>query len=148
VSRRGVTLGRIVSEERPDVDLSRHASWLAGWIVLRDQHHQLRMAALTDPLTGAWNRRYLDRFLEVADENLRFEDALLRVSGRRILVLLVATPPASAEEVVERLGNCFRERCERAGKPRWCVLPAVPAAEGSHWRTLFRAISRREEDAS
>lgn len=42
------------------------AAWLAGWIVLRDQHAQLRRAAFTDPLTGAWNRRYFDRFLTAA----------------------------------------------------------------------------------
>lgn len=91
---------------------------------------------------------YLDRFFEVADENLRFEDALLRVSGRRMLALLVATPSHHAEEVVERLLGCFRERCERAGKPRWRVIPAAPAAEGSHWRTLFRDVGRSKEDAA
>jgi diguanylate cyclase (GGDEF)-like protein len=40
-----------------------HAEWFAGWVRLRDQLAQLHDAAFTDPLTGAWNRRYFDKFL-------------------------------------------------------------------------------------
>lgn len=42
------------------------ASELAPWIVLARQHQQLRQAAFTDELTGAWNRRYFNRFLGTA----------------------------------------------------------------------------------
>lgn len=58
----------------PDVDratLESHAAWLAGWLRLQQQQTQLRRAAFTDPLTGAWNRRYFDRFLATAIEQAR-----------------------------------------------------------------------------
>jgi len=91
---------------------------------------------------------YLDRLLEVADENLRFEDALLRVSGRRMLVLLIATPPQHAEEVLERLQACFRDSCERAGQPRWRVLPAEPIESDTPWRDLFRELTSSADEGS
>jgi len=51
--------------------LSPHARWLAGWLLLQRSQARLRHVAMTDPLTGAWNRRYFDRFLKVAMENAR-----------------------------------------------------------------------------
>lgn len=42
------------------------AAWLGAWLALREQHASLKHAAFTDPLTGAWNRRYFDRFLSTA----------------------------------------------------------------------------------
>ena len=48
-----------------------HARWLSGWIQLQRSQAKLRHVAMTDPLTGAWNRRYFDRFLKVAMENAR-----------------------------------------------------------------------------
>ncbi len=53
--------------------LEPHAAWLGAWIALRDQHAQLREAAFTDPLTGACNRRFVDRFLAAAIEQARRE---------------------------------------------------------------------------
>jgi CheY-like chemotaxis protein/KaiC/GvpD/RAD55 family RecA-like ATPase len=47
--------------------------------------------------------RSLDRFLDLADQELRFEDAILRVGKRRAVVLLVATGPGDAPKVVSRL---------------------------------------------
>jgi diguanylate cyclase (GGDEF)-like protein len=58
----------------PDVDrtvLEVHAAWLGGWLRLQQQQTQLRRAAFTDPLTGAWNRRYFDRFLGSAIDQAR-----------------------------------------------------------------------------
>jgi len=49
----------------PDA-LRSWADWLATWLALKDQHDQLRNAAFVDDLTGAWNRRYFDRFLDAA----------------------------------------------------------------------------------
>ncbi len=45
----------------------------------------------------------LEHFLETADQELRFEDAILRVSKQRALVLLVATGPGDAQKVINRL---------------------------------------------
>lgn len=61
--------------------LSGHATWLAGWLRLRDQQAELRNAAFKDPLTGAWNRRYFDRFLSSAIEQCR--------ESRRTMTLMV-----------------------------------------------------------
>ncbi|MBL4590528.1 MAG: GGDEF domain-containing protein [Phycisphaerales bacterium] len=47
-------------------ELSAHAMWLSKWLKLEAQHSELRDAAFTDSLTGAWNRRYFTRFLDAA----------------------------------------------------------------------------------
>ena len=68
----GGTAGRLVlSLAEPDdarlrAALAEHAAWLGGWLRLSTQNRALRRAAFTDPLTGAWNRRYCRRFLESA----------------------------------------------------------------------------------
>ena len=61
--------------------LSTHAQWLATWIKLEAQQSELRKCAFTDPLTGAWNRRYFDRFLTSAIEQSRL--------ARRSLTIMV-----------------------------------------------------------
>jgi diguanylate cyclase (GGDEF)-like protein len=66
-----VVLGYLIPSKPGGPDLASHAKWLAGWMRLRDQQEQLRHAAFTDPLTSAWNRRYLDRFLAGAIESAR-----------------------------------------------------------------------------
>ncbi|MEM9065549.1 MAG: GGDEF domain-containing protein [Planctomycetota bacterium] len=50
---------------------SDDARWLARWLRLSEQHAELTDAAFTDPLTGAWNRRYFDKFLPAAIERTR-----------------------------------------------------------------------------
>ncbi len=47
----------------------------------------------------------LDGFLDAADQELRFEDAILRISKQRALVLLVATGPGDAPKVIDRVFN-------------------------------------------
>ncbi|HYC99930.1 MAG TPA: GGDEF domain-containing protein, partial [Phycisphaerales bacterium] len=64
----GETVGQLTSSvARPD-QLADGASWLAGWLVLRRAHAQACRSALTDSLTGAFNRRFFDRFLPAAME--------------------------------------------------------------------------------
>jgi len=46
--------------------LMEHALWLGGWVKLEVQQTELRNAAFTDSLTGAWNRRYFTRYLDAA----------------------------------------------------------------------------------
>jgi diguanylate cyclase (GGDEF)-like protein len=48
-----------------------HGVWLATWLELQESQAKLRRAAFTDPLTGAWNRRYFERFLAAAISNAR-----------------------------------------------------------------------------
>jgi len=51
--------------------LRGHAAWLSGWVRLGEQQKALRDAAFTDHLTGAWNRRYFDRYLTAAIDKAR-----------------------------------------------------------------------------
>lgn len=68
----GRALGRLVftvdpKAEAPPLDrLAREADHLAAWVTLSAQHEQLKLAAFTDELTGAFNRRYFNRFLAAA----------------------------------------------------------------------------------
>lgn len=70
VERDGTGFGWLVGSADQSV-LARHAAWLAGWLHLRAMHGRLRRAAFTDHLTGAWNRRYFERFLGAAINNAR-----------------------------------------------------------------------------
>ncbi len=79
VSHRGHHLGWLSGGG--DSDLGDAAAWLGSWLALAEQQSQLRTAAFTDPLTGAWNRRYFDRFLRKAIDEARLE--------RRCLSLLL-----------------------------------------------------------
>lgn len=63
------------------MSFAEHARWLAGWLMLSDQHRRLRAEAMTDRVSGAWNRRYFDRFLAAAIEQAR--------SRRQMLTILV-----------------------------------------------------------
>lgn len=63
---KGRVYGWLASESCDPMRLAPHSAWLAAWIRLGEQQHDLREAAFTDPLTGAWNRRYFDRFLDAA----------------------------------------------------------------------------------
>lgn len=57
------------------------SAWMNSWARLDAQHRELRQAAFTDPLTGAWNRRYFDRFMEAAIDQAK--------RARRSLTLMV-----------------------------------------------------------
>lgn len=45
-------------------ELSGWAAWLSRWLALDEQVHELEELSMKDELTGAWNRRYFNRFLE------------------------------------------------------------------------------------
>ena len=70
--------------------------------------------------------RSLDRFLDVADQELRFEDAILRISKQRALVLLVATGPSDAPKVIDRLLD--RRECADGARHRFTfeAMAATP----------------------
>jgi diguanylate cyclase (GGDEF)-like protein len=86
VSAGGKVFGSLVCEDRAWAKgngarvIAEHASWLGSWLRLEAQQRELRLAAFTDELTGAWNRRYFTRFLDAAIDQAR--------SARRTLTLL------------------------------------------------------------
>jgi len=73
VAHRSRTFGWLSARRAAAADLASHAAWLGHWLALREQQEQLRRAAFTDDLTGAYNRRYFDRFLTSAIEAARAE---------------------------------------------------------------------------
>ncbi len=66
VERLGHRFGWLIGDATDQATLTHEASILAPWLALVEQQRQLRLAAFTDSLTGAWSRRYLDRFLPAA----------------------------------------------------------------------------------
>ncbi|MFG0256802.1 MAG: GGDEF domain-containing protein [Phycisphaerales bacterium JB043] len=71
VSRGDVVFGWLVGLAPDDSRARDAARWLGSWLALSEQHRQLQQAALTDELTGAWNRRYCIRYLRQAIEQAR-----------------------------------------------------------------------------
>jgi diguanylate cyclase (GGDEF)-like protein len=67
----GKTLGWLCTAGIDSRIAEAEAGRLAGWVMLAAQHDQLRRAAFTDELTGAFNRRYFNRFLSAAMDQAR-----------------------------------------------------------------------------
>jgi len=65
----------------------------------------------------------LERWIDLANSELRFEDAILRVDKQRAIVLLVATAPAEAPAVLDRLAS---EDAGSGQKVDVEILPATP----------------------
>ncbi len=76
----GHTIGKLVGDSADDDRLAAVAGDAARWLALIEQHEQLRYEADHDELTGAWNRRYFDRF---------FDDILNRAHEHRFRVSLM-----------------------------------------------------------
>jgi len=82
--------------------------------------------------------RALDRFLETTDDAIRFEDAILRVSARRGVILLVATEWEEAVVVTERLCDAFAQADGRPDQLTLRTLPARRVPADYDWHALFR----------
>lgn len=81
----------------------------------------------------------LDRLVGAADSALRFEDALLLVSKRRALLLLVAAEPDHVPAVMERLERRLAEAGGAAPALRWHAHDAREGRGRSDWRPLFES---------
>lgn len=64
VQHQNVTLGYLLCSPIDSAKIADHIPWLARWLALDRHIGRLNELALRDPLTGVWNRRYFDRFLE------------------------------------------------------------------------------------
>ena len=64
VGYRGKNYGVLQAPSTADPQtLASWANWLGTWLAAEDQIGQLKALAMRDELTGAWNRRYFNRFL-------------------------------------------------------------------------------------
>lgn len=145
----------LVAASTSETVLSSHARWLASWIALKQHYATLRNAAYTDPLTGAWNRRYCDRFLAKAIDEARkarrhvsvmvfdidnfkmYNDRYGHDAGDEILC-----------EAVRLLRSMIRpsDRVCRIGGDEFAVVfyePHGPRQEGSRHPDSVFAIARR-----
>ncbi len=157
VTHRGHTLGYLCAPESsmPASQLKVHALWLSHWLALAEQQKQLREAAFTDALTGAWNRRYFDRYLDSClsraaklrqpvtvllfdvDDFKRFNDSHGHAVGDEILCA-----------TVRLLKTCIRpsDRVCRIGGDEFAVVfyePDGPREAGSSQPTSIFDIARR-----
>lgn len=150
-----ITFGLLKSGRTRATHLAPHARWLAGWLRLRDQHTQLHDAAFTDPLTGAWNRRYFDMFLGRAlteareqrrfvtvlvfdiDDFKQYNDRFGHGAGDEVLT-----------ETVSLLRSVIRptDRVCRIGGDEFAVIfddPQGPRQEGSRHPKSVEEIAHR-----
>jgi two-component system, cell cycle response regulator len=147
--------GTLRSTLIPAVSLVKAAAWLASWLRLAEQQQALRHAAFTDPLTGAMNRRYFDKFLASAIEAARDD-------RRSVTILLFdvddfktyndryghATGDEILREVVKLLQSVVRptDRVCRIGGDEFAVIfhePKGPRESGSRHPQTIHAIADR-----
>lgn len=155
VAWEGTIFGTLRASAVPSAKLSKAADWLAAWMRLGEQQNALRVAAYTDPLTGAFNRRYFDRFLETAIGQAREE--------RRSVTVLVfdldnfkqyndrfghGTGDEILRETVKLLKSVVRptDRVCRVGGDEFAVIfhePEGPRESGSRHPQTIHAIAGR-----
>jgi diguanylate cyclase (GGDEF)-like protein len=161
VAWEGTVLGHLRSQVVEEPVLAVHAHWLAAWLRARDQQSQLRAAAFTDPLTGAYNRRYFDRFLATAIDQAR--------DARRHLTLFVFdiddfktyndkyghdAGDEILRETVRLMRSVIRptDRVCRIGGDEFAVIfnePSGPREEGSsHPKDMFTLAQRFQQQVS
>jgi diguanylate cyclase (GGDEF)-like protein len=155
IQHRGRTLGWLVGPDSIREQLEPAANWLALWLAVQEQHTTLKTAALTDALTGAWNRRYFDRFIESVltrakrrrndvtlllfdiDDFKSYNDRFGHSAGDEIL-----------REVVRLLGSVIRptDRVCRIGGDEFAVVfdaPDGPRDPASRHPALIVEVARR-----
>ncbi len=154
VVHKGHSFGVLTAPD-PTPELEPAARWLASWLALREQQSQLRRAAFTDPLTGAWNRRYFDGFLARAlaeakasrhdvslllfdiDDFKQYNDRFGHAAGDEILVAVVGL----LRSVVRA-----SDRVCRLGGDEFAVIfhePTGPREPGSHHPASILTLARR-----
>lgn len=157
VTADGRAVGHLLSSSTrpPEEYLAAHAAWLGAWLTLDRRFRDQRIEALTDPLTGAWNRRYFDRYIARSieqaqssrmtvtvlvfdiDEFKQYNDRFGHAAGDEILV-----------EVVRLLRSVIRpsDRVCRIGGDEFAVIffeprgPRVPASRPPE--SIYRIAKR------
>ncbi|USN98346.1 MAG: GGDEF domain-containing protein [Phycisphaeraceae bacterium] len=147
--------GTLTSDRVGVGEVVPHAAWLGAWLAEHERQRTLRRAAFTDPLTGAWNRRYFDGFLDSAVRRAR--------AARRTVTVLVFDidgfkqyndqfgHPAGDEiliETVKALKTSVRpsDRVCRIGGDEFAVIfddPEGPRAVGSRPPESVYVLAKR-----
>lgn len=158
VAWRGRVFGWLSGTPSRPEELAAHAEWLALWLALQEQTARLREEAFLDPLTGAWNRRFCDRFLRAAieeasrrrrsvtvllfdiDDFKRFNDQYGHAAGDEILC-----------EVLRLLRSVIRpeDRVCRVGGDEFVVVfhePSGPRLPDSRPPDSIAAIAARFQE--
>jgi CheY-like chemotaxis protein/KaiC/GvpD/RAD55 family RecA-like ATPase len=87
----------------------------------------------------------LDRIVTLVDEAVRFEDALVVVSKRRALALLVAAECEQGPRVMERLHALLAGETGTAPRLRWRAIDAAAAKDAGDWRPLFQGLADADD---
>jgi diguanylate cyclase (GGDEF)-like protein len=156
VSHHGRPLGYLLSVSgAAQIELAEAGVWLGQWIALQQIVRDAKQAAITDELTGALNRRYLDRFLDQAiaqsaqrrnmlsvmvfdiDHFKMFNDRYGHAAGDEILV-----------ETVKLLRSVIRpdDRVCRVGGDEFVVVfyePAGPREANTRHPQSIEAVAER-----
>jgi diguanylate cyclase (GGDEF)-like protein len=64
VTYEGTNFGSLTSQQGDERALASWSAWLSRWVALDRRQHELYRMAMRDRLTGTWNRRYFELFLE------------------------------------------------------------------------------------
>lgn len=136
-------------------ELTAWAGWLARWLSLERHCGRLRVMSYTDELTGAWNRRYFEDFLETTlarareqrravtlmvfdiDDFKRYNDDFGHDAGDEVL-----------RETVSLLNSVIRrgDKVCRIGGDEFVVVfadPEGPREAGSSPPTTVEQVARR-----
>ncbi|MDP1663082.1 MAG: GGDEF domain-containing protein [Phycisphaerales bacterium] len=146
------------STARPD-QLADGASWLGGWLVLRQAHAQACRSALTDALTGAYNRRFFDRFLPAAMEQAgrkRHDLSVLMLDVDNFKTFNDRYGHAAGDQILTETVRLLRslvrneDRVCRIGGDEFAVVffePHGPRAPGSKHPTTAQGAAARFQAA-
>ena len=158
VAFEGQAYGALVSSETDEATLSSWADWLSRWMALARTHADFKRLSLVDHLTGAWNRRFFQTFLEDAinsghasrrpvtvmvfdiDDFKRYNDEYGHEAGDVIL-----------RETVALLQSVIRkgDKVCRIGGDEFAVIfadPGAPREPGSSHPESVEIIARRFQD--
>ncbi len=143
---------------RPD-QLADSATWLGGWLVLRQAHAQACRSALTDALTGAYNRRFFDRFLPAAMEQAgrkRHDLSVLMLDVDNFKTFNDRYGHAAGDQILTETVRLLRslvrneDRVCRIGGDEFAVVffePHGPRAPGSKHPTTAQGAAARFQAA-
>lgn len=90
------SFGWLYSNQADAKSLGPWADWLARWLSLDKRYRDFRMLSFRDDLTGAWNRRFFERFME---------DILKEAAAKRRAVSLMVFDIDNFKQYNDKFGH-------------------------------------------